>query len=234
MPLKARGGQDATAVRLLERVAALERSRWPDAMPEYRHALHRLGVRCLDHPSAVAELHRWLVRVDRSVWRWPDARESWRDAQVDVAVEAGSLLLKFAGLLHASKRPNLRSMLRYVVRTRTLDRLRGERRHHRQRESAARIETLRDARANPERAVFAREVHALLDDGRATSAALLRVGLGDSVTRAARRCGVCRQAVYGRRAALRRAVEVEVDRAELEDRYGRENAKTAAGRASSK
>lgn len=204
---------DVEAVALIDEIERLEAGAWPAGMEAYRAALLALAVRCEVRPGAVAEVYRWAQRQVGGFLRAADPRlaECRADALVDAALGAMGLLLRWRAGVHASRRPNLGSMLRYRVRARGSDLFRSRHgRHHgarRRRVSAAALDGVGAVTADPARVAFAAEVVALLDGEEPARRALLLVGAGVPIAEAARRTGASRQQVYRCREVLAGEVE---------------------------
>lgn len=194
---------DPEARRLIAEVLRLESAPWPEVFDAYRAALFALACRCEFTPGQ-AEFYRWGLRVLHPFLTVDDRRAEYRlDALADVAVHAFTRVLMWNAGLHASTRPNARSMLRLAVLWRAADLIDSMERRHARRRSGAVLSGLR-ATDSPFTSVWATEmVERLRRDGSPVAEALLLIGQGESIAGAARRAGVSRGRIYRAMAQLR-------------------------------
>lgn len=209
---------DPEARRLIAAVLELEAAPWPDAMPAYAEATFALALRCEFRPGK-AELYRWACRALAPVLRSgpPEQQQCRFDALADAVTLGLTTLLRFRAGLHASRRPNLRSMLRAMVIWKGNDRLESMYRRHRRRAvpvSGAVAEGVGRDAVSFERVWLGEVLDALADEGE-LGRAVLMVGEGVRVARASRRTGVSRQQIYRAQARLR--VRFGVDEGEGRD-----------------
>lgn len=192
---------DPTAERLLRVVLCLESAPWPAALSAYDAGLLALTIRC-EGPAAKAEVYRWFMREvgGALVVRGDERRARRVDAFHDAIATIDSLLLRFRAGLDPERRPNLRSMLVKWIEWRAKDHLRSDARHTSRR--AAYADDARAAPGNPYFAVRVAEVLALLDGAEPVDRALRLVGLGHTVSEAARLTGASRQQIYRARGTL--------------------------------
>ena len=197
---------DPIAARLLGVVLRLESAPWPSSMRAYGAALLALSARC-DRAPAKAEVYRWFSEAARGalVSRVPARYDCLRDAFHDMVAAIPSILLRFRASLDPSRRPNLRSMLVFMIHWRANTAYKARALYASRR--AALLYDPRCAADRPDATTELREVLALLDGADPRHRALALVALGHNIADAARLTGVSRQAIYRIRDQLRDIID---------------------------